>query len=198
MENTMTLLAIGLAYLLGSISSAIIVCKLMNLPDPRVEGSRNPGATNVLRIGGKKPAIITLVGDALKGFIPVLIAHLAGFNPFALSLVAFAAFLGHLYPVFFKFEGGKGVATYIGGLLALSPLAGLCWIGTWLSVALMFRFSSVAAFAASLLAPVFVWYFTDSFNAAYVFVLMSILVFYRHRSNMVHLWQGTEKKIGEK
>jgi glycerol-3-phosphate acyltransferase PlsY len=198
MENIITILAVLLAYLCGSVSSAIIVCKLMRLPDPRIEGSGNPGATNVLRIGGKKPAIITLFGDALKGFIPVLIAQAFGLNTFDLSLVVFAAFIGHLFPIFFKFEGGKGVATYIGGLLAFSWPAGLCWIGTWLAMALIFRFSSLAALTASIVAPIYVWYFTDSKSAAYVFVIMSILVFYRHRSNISNLLNGAEKKLLQK
>jgi glycerol-3-phosphate acyltransferase PlsY len=112
-----------ISYLIGSLSSAILVCKFLKLPDPRTQGSMNPGTTNVLRIGGKTPALITLAGDMLKGFIPVLIAHLIGMNGFSLGIVAAAAFLGHLYPVFFKFQGGKGVATALGAFIALSPIA---------------------------------------------------------------------------
>src|SRR3990167_5067564 len=141
--SVQTVISIIIAYLFGSISSAILVCKIMGLPDPRTEGSRNPGATNVLRIGGKKAAAITLLGDMLKGVIPVLAAKWYGLDSLGLALVTFAAFIGHLFPVFFRLEGGKGVATLLGCLLALSLPAGLCWIATWLLMAAILRYSSL-------------------------------------------------------
>src|SRR5689334_17854922 len=139
------IIAFIIAYLIGSISTAIVTCKIMRLPDPRDQGSGNPGATNVLRFGGKKAAIITLMGDMLKGVIPVLAAKWFGFNTVGLSLVAFAAFLGHLYPIFFRFQGGKGVATAFGCFIALSWPLGLLLAATWLIIAILFRYSSLAA-----------------------------------------------------
>ena len=136
---------IALAYLLGSVSTAIIVCKLMGLPDPRTEGSGNPGATNVLRVGGKKAAAITLFGDTLKGLLPVLIARAFTSDPLILGLVGLAAFLGHLYPVFFGFKGGKGVATMLGVLFGYSWWVGLATAATWLIVAKVFKVSSLSA-----------------------------------------------------
>jgi len=148
------IIATILAYLFGSISSAIIVCKLMGLPDPRTQGSQNPGATNVLRIGGKKAAIITLLGDMLKGVIPILAAKWYGLDPTGIACVTFAAFFGHLFPIFFRFQGGKGVATAIGCLLALSLPVGLSWLATWIIIAIIFRYSSLSSLITSLLAPV--------------------------------------------
>ena len=136
---------IVLAYLFGSVSTAIIVCKVMGLPDPRSQGSNNPGATNVLRIGGKKAAAITLFGDALKGVIPVFIAKFTASNDAALALVGMAAFLGHLYPIFFQFKGGKGVATAFGVLATISWPTGLCLLASWLLIAKVFKISSLAA-----------------------------------------------------
>lgn len=190
--------AIYCAYLFGSISSAIIVCKIMQLPDPRTQGSRNPGATNVLRIGGKKAAIITLLGDMLKGVIPVLVARWYGFDTLTLSLVAFAAFLGHLFPIFFRFEGGKGVATALGCLLALSWPTGLAWIATWMFIAFLFRYSSLAALISSLLAPIYIGLFTHNLTYIIVVALMSLILIIRHRSNIAKLIAGKESKIGSK
>lgn len=187
-----------LAYLMGSVSSAIIVCKMMGLPDPRTQGSKNPGATNVLRIGGKKSAIITLLGDMLKGVIPVLIAKALGFDSLGLSLVAFAAFIGHLYPLFFDFEGGKGVATALGCILALSFPAGLCWLATWLLMAVLFRYSSLASLTASVLAPFYCWYFTQSHVIALSIAAMSVILIIRHKTNIKKLLAGQESKIGKK
>ncbi|TAK75743.1 MAG: glycerol-3-phosphate 1-O-acyltransferase PlsY [Gammaproteobacteria bacterium] len=191
-------LAVIIAYLIGSISSAIIVCKIMGLPDPRTQGSRNPGATNVLRIGGKKAAAITLLGDMLKGVIPVLLAKWYGLDDLGLALTAFAAFIGHLFPIFFGFEGGKGVATFIGCLLALCLPAGLTWVGTWLVIAVVFRYSSLAALIASLLAPVDIWCFTHASTYTVAVALMSVILIYRHRRNIYNLFTGTESKIGKK
>ncbi|RDI41517.1 glycerol-3-phosphate 1-O-acyltransferase PlsY [Aquicella lusitana] len=192
------MIAIGVAYLFGSISSAIIVCKLMRLPDPRTQGSRNPGATNVLRIGGKKAAIITLFGDMLKGVIPVLAAKALALPPLGLALVAFAAFVGHLFPIFFRFEGGKGVATLLGSLLALSLPLGFSWIATWLIVAFLFRYSSLASLVASLLAPLYAWFFMPSLIFPAIIALMSLMLVYRHRSNIANLFAGKESKIGQR
>lgn len=191
-------LAACIAYLIGSISSAIIVCRLMGLPDPRSEGSLNPGATNVLRIGGKKAASITLLGDLLKGVIPVLVAKWLGLDAFSLIIVALAAFLGHIYPIFFHFIGGKGVATNLGCLLALSWPSGFAWVATWLLVAKVFRYSSLAAIIASLLAPFYIWYFTGEVIYACGIAIMSLFLIYRHRSNIIKLIQGNESKLHQK
>lgn len=199
MQPTFTmLLAMMCAYLIGSISSAILVCKLMRLPDPRTEGSKNPGATNVLRIGGKKAAAITLLGDLLKGVLPVLVVKSLGFNINAQALIAFAAFIGHLYPVFFSFKGGKGVATSLGCILALSWPAGLCWIVTWMIVAAIFRYSSLSSLTASLLAPLYIYYFTQQWPSVFIFAAITIVLIIRHRSNIAKLIAGSEKKIGKK
>lgn len=198
MFNLEIAVAIYIAYLLGSLSSAIIVCKLMGLPDPRTQGSRNPGATNVLRIGGKKAAALTLFGDVLKGFLPVLLAKWYGFPAYVIALIAFAAFLGHLFPIFFRFNGGKGVATAIGCLLALSWPVGLCWIATWLIIALLFRYSSLAALIASLLVPFYIWYFTHNKIYVMTIALMSLILIIRHRRNIANLINGKETKIGKK
>jgi glycerol-3-phosphate acyltransferase PlsY len=192
------LLATLIAYLFGSLSSAIIVCRIMQLPDPRTQGSRNPGATNVLRIGGKKAAIITLFGDMLKGFIPVLLAKWYGLDALGLSLVTAAAFLGHLFPIFFRFEGGKGVATALGCMLALSWPVGACWIATWFVMTILFRYSSLSSLTASLLAPFYIWYFTDNIFYVITIAFMSVLLIYRHRSNIAKLLAGKESKIGKK
>ncbi|EKE00786.1 MAG: Membrane protein containing DUF205 [uncultured bacterium] len=183
-----------IAYLIGSLSSAIIVCKFLNLPDPRTQGSMNPGTTNVLRIGGKTPAFITLAGDMLKGFIPVLIGHLIGIGGVFLGLIAMAAFLGHLYPVFFKFQGGKGVATALGSFLALSPVAGIAIIISWILVAVTFRYSSLAALVAAISAPIFMLFFA---NIGYLIpsLMISAMLIWRHRDNIQRLRAGTENKI---
>ncbi|VVC75026.1 putative glycerol-3-phosphate acyltransferase [Aquicella siphonis] len=186
------------AYLMGSISSAILVCKVMGLPDPRTQGSRNPGATNVLRIGGKKAAAITLLGDLLKGVIPVVIAKGWGFGSEGLALVAFAAFLGHLYPVYFRFEGGKGVATALGCLLALNWPTGLCWMAAWGATAALSRYSSLSSLTASLLAPVFIWIFTANTAWTLTVAVMTLILFFRHRSNILKLINGEESRIGRK
>ena len=191
-----TILFVTLGYLAGSISTAIIVCRMMGLPDPRSEGSRNPGATNVLRFGGKKAAAITLAGDFLKGLAPVLLARLAGLEETGLALTGLAAFLGHLYPVFFGFEGGKGVATAFGVILALSWPVALAALVTWLFMAFVVRVSSLSALTAAALAPLFAWWFglPGGYLAA-VLVMVGLLI-WRHRSNIRNLLAGTEGKIG--
>jgi glycerol-3-phosphate acyltransferase PlsY len=191
-----TLAFVIFGYLAGSISTAIIVCRLMGLPDPRGEGSRNPGATNVLRFGGRKAAAITLAGDFLKGVLPVLLARLAGVEEAGLALTALAAFLGHLYPVFFGFEGGKGVATAFGAILGLSWPVALAALATWLTMAFVVRISSLSALTAAVLAPLFGWWFglPPAYDAA--ILTMVVLLVWRHRSNIRQLLAGTEDKIG--
>jgi glycerol-3-phosphate acyltransferase PlsY len=196
-EPYLTILAMTLAYCVGSLSSAVITCRIMNLPDPRTQGSGNPGATNVLRFGGKKAAIITLICDILKGLIPVLIAKSLHADTWILSAVALAAFLGHLYPVFFKFQGGKGVATAFGCLVALAWPVGLALLLTWLVMAVVFRYSSLAALVASLLAPVYAWHFTDG-TVTKMVAILSVFLIVRHRKNILNLVTGKEDKIGKK
>jgi glycerol-3-phosphate acyltransferase PlsY len=183
------------AYLMGSLSAAIITCRLMGLPDPRTQGSGNPGATNVLRLGGKKAAAITLLGDALKGVIPVLIAHAITDSPPALALSAFGAFLGHLYPVFFRFQGGKGVATAFGVLIAMVWPVGLAVLATWLAMATLFKISSLSALTAAVLAPLYMAWWRPEPAFLAVTVIISLLLIWRHRSNIRNLLQGTEGKI---
>jgi glycerol-3-phosphate acyltransferase PlsY len=189
---------IVLAYLSGSISTAIIVCRLLGLPDPRTEGSHNPGATNVLRFGGKKAAVITLFGDLLKGYLPVSIAALAGASEFGVAGAALGAFIGHLYPVFFGFQGGKGVATAFGAILALSPWVATLTLTTWLLMAAVARTSSLAALTAAALAPFYLWWFELPESYVFVVLIMVMLLFWRHRSNIRNLLSGTEQKIGAK
>lgn len=186
------------AYLLGSLSAAIITCRLMGLPDPRESGSNNPGATNVLRLGGKKAAGITLVGDMLKGLLPVLLAQAVSGDALVISLTALGAFLGHLYPVFFGFQGGKGVATAIGAMFGLSWLGGLMLAASWLAVSLVFRISSLAALAAFALAPLFLWLSLGQWPPVLIMAVMSALLFWRHRANIQRILAGTEPKIGQK
>ena len=188
---------VPLAYLLGSISSAIIVCRLMGLPDPRTQGSNNPGATNVLRIGGKKAAAITLLGDALKGLLPMLVAHALNATPLILALTGMAAFLGHLYPVFFGFKGGKGVATALGVQFGLYWPIGLSIAAIWLFVAKVMNVSSLAALIAMALAPVVVWWFWPAPELIIMQVVLSIILFWRHRSNIQNLLSGKEGRISE-
>ena len=191
-----TALFIVLGYLAGSLSTAIIVCRAMGLPDPRSEGSRNPGATNVLRFGGKKAAAITLVGDFLKGLLPVLLARWVGLDETGLALTALAAFLGHLYPVFFGFEGGKGVATAFGVILGLSWSVALAALATWLFMAFVVRISSLSALTAAALTPLFAWGLgMRGIPLAAVLFMVALLV-WRHRSNIRNLLAGAEDKIG--
>ncbi|TCK19542.1 acyl-phosphate glycerol-3-phosphate acyltransferase [Thiogranum longum] len=185
-------------YLLGSLSSAIITCRLMGLPDPRSGGSGNPGATNVLRIGGKKAAAITLAGDMLKGLLPVLAVKALGADVTIQSAVAVAAFLGHLYPVFFGFRGGKGVATVLGVLLGLYWPVGLLTIASWLVIAKGFKISSLAALIAILLTPLYVlWLKPEEPVLLVAVIFMGTLLFWRHRSNIRNLLRGEESGINK-
>jgi glycerol-3-phosphate acyltransferase PlsY len=197
----MTLLDAGLivvAYLFGSISTAIIVARLMGLPDPRTQGSGNPGATNVLRIGGKKAAAITLLGDTLKGLLPVLLARALGAADVVLAAVAFAAFIGHLFPLFFGFKGGKGVATALGVLLGLAWPVAVAVAATWLFMAKVFKISSLSALTAAALAPLYMWLLADRPGFLVMSVAMSLILIARHKSNIEKLLRGEEGKIGQK
>ena len=191
-------ITIVLAYLVGSLSTAIIACKLTGLPDPRGQGSGNPGATNVLRFGGKKIAIIVLLGDMIKGLLPVAVVSLMGASPLLVALTGAAAFLGHLYPVFFSFKGGKGVATALGVILAISWPAGFTVLALWLLVAFTLRYSSLAALCASVSAPLIVWLYRPDIELLVMMVGMSLLLVWRHRSNIENLKQGRESRIGQK
>lgn len=190
--------AIIMAYLMGSISFAIIVSRLLSLNDPRSYGSGNPGATNVLRSGNKKAAILTLLGDAIKGVIPVLIVRYLSTDEILIAAVAMAVFLGHLWPIYFRFQGGKGVATAVGVLLALNPWLGLACLATWLLVAFTTRLSSLSALTAALLAPVYGYFLLHSQPITLMLCAMSVLLFWRHQKNIVGLLKGTESKIGAK
>ena len=183
------------AYLLGSLSAAIITCKLMGLPDPRSEGSRNPGATNVLRYGGKKAAAITLFGDMLKGLLPVLLARVANADDSVVAATAMAAFLGHLYPLFFGFHGGKGVATALGVLLGVSWPVAIALLLTWLVMARIFKISSLSALTAAVLSPAYMWLFEPGNVFISLSIAIALLLLWRHRSNIQRLLAGREEKI---
>lgn len=192
MQTTLNIAVVTLAYFLGSISTAVITCKIMGLPDPRRQGSENPGATNVLKIGGKKAAAITLAGDFLKGFIPVFAGVMLGMDESTLALVATAAFMGHLYPIFFAFRGGKGVATAFGAVVALSWPVAIAVLLTWLSVVYLFRLSSLGALVTALLAPVYVYFIDGSAIYTLTIGLISALLILRHKSNIEKILDGTE------
>lgn len=186
-------LLVPAAYLIGSVSSAILVCNLMGLEDPRNQGSGNPGATNVMRIGGKKAAAITLIGDALKGLIPVSLALYLNVSSLQLACVMLAAFLGHLYPVFFKFKGGKGVATSFGISLGLNWLLGIIVSSTWLLIYKISKVSSLSALIAAMLTPLYVWLLIKDIYIVAAFILISSILLWRHRSNIERLIKGEEK-----
>lgn len=186
----------GLAYLIGSFSTAIITCKIMGIKDPRKTGSQNPGATNVLRHGGKKAAIITLLGDMLKGLIPVLIVIQLQIEPVGVALVGLFALLGHVFPVYYDFKGGKGVATYYGVVLGMNWLVGLIAIAIWLGMAVIVKISSLSALVSIFFTPFILWYFSQSVELTSAVAIMSILVFWRHKTNIKSLLQGSEEKIG--
>ncbi len=180
------------AYLLGSISSAILLSRIMGFADPRSEGSKNPGATNVMRIAGKKAAFFTLVGDCLKGLIPVLLGRLVGVEPMILALIAFAAFAGHCFPVFFRFQGGKGVATAIAGSVGFDWIAGALLVAIWLLFAKVFRISSLAAIISFCALPVLIYWRGQDLAVTAVFAVMSLILIWRHRGNIQRLLTGTE------
>lgn len=207
MNIAFPLLATLAAYLLGSLSFAVIVSRVMGLNDPRTYGSKNPGATNVLRSGSKLAAIVTLLFDALKGWAPVVLVRAYG-APYGLeegtqALVGIAAFLGHLWPVFFRFQGGKGVATALGVLVGFSGWLGLACAMTWLIIAVFFRYSSLASLVAAVFAPVYYWiaqgvvWQADARIAAAI-VAMAALLVWRHRENIRRLLAGQESRLGKK
>jgi glycerol-3-phosphate acyltransferase PlsY len=180
------------AYLIGSISSAIIICRLMGLPDPREQGSGNPGATNVMRIGGKKAAAITLLGDSLKGLIPVYAASALGLPTELVAATGLAAFIGHLYPVFFGFKGGKGVATSVGVLLGFFWALGLAFMTTWYLIYKLGKISSLSALVASALSPIFAWFLVGDEAIVVASVIMTVFLLWRHKGNIQRLLAGQE------
>ena len=190
-----------LAYLLGSISFAVVTSWIFGLPDPRTFGSKNPGATNILRSGNKVAAILTFLGDAGKGWIAVALAqHFApiwGLDNDAVTVVALAVFLGHLWPVFLHFKGGKGVATAVGVMIGLNPWTGLLAVVTWIVVAAIWRISSLSALVAALIAPVYAWMFLGFEASTLVIFIMSVLIFWRHKSNITNLISGKEARFGK-
>lgn len=197
-----TILAVVIAYLIGSISFAVVVSKLFGLSDPRTYGSKNPGATNVLRSGNKAAAICTLLGDGFKGWLAVWLAmrygDQFGVDDTGIALVAVAVFLGHLWPVFFKFVGGKGVATALGVLLGLNPWLGLATLATWLIIAYATRYSSLAALVAAFFAPLYYGFMFGLDIVMLAVFVMSALLVYRHRQNIGNLISGKESRIGSK
>ncbi|HEX7890818.1 MAG TPA: glycerol-3-phosphate 1-O-acyltransferase PlsY [Ramlibacter sp.] len=207
MDTLYSVAAIVAAYLVGSLAFAVIVSKTMGLSDPRTFGSKNPGATNVLRSGSKAAAVVTLLLDAMKGFVPVmLVKHFGkpyGLEDGTIGLVALAAFLGHLYPVFFRFQGGKGVATFIGVVFGIHWLLGVATGLTWLIIAFFFRYSSLASLVSAVFAPLYYllgdrlqWYAERPIAMA--LFAMALLLAWRHRANIERLFKGTESKLGSK
>ena len=207
MSSAYPFLAVIAAYLVGSLSFAVIVSRVMGLNDPRTYGSKNPGATNVLRSGSKKAAVATLLLDAAKGWLPLLLIRWYG-KPYGLeegtlAMAGLAAFLGHLYPVYFRFQGGKGVATALGVLFGLNWMLGLATVATWLIIAWFFRYSSLASLVSAVFAPVYYafgdglgWYMDRSI--LFAVSVMSLLLIYRHAENIGRLARGTESKLGQK
>jgi glycerol-3-phosphate acyltransferase PlsY len=196
------IVAVAGSYLLGSLSFAVVISRLFGLADPRSYGSGNPGATNVLRSGSKVAAALTLLGDAAKGAVAVWLVRALGpafgVGEFGVALAALAAFAGHLYPVFFGFKGGKGVATFLGALLALDLVAGLLACAAWLAVALVFRYSSLSSLCAAAVAPFALFGLTGAVDVSLVIAAMSVLLIVRHRQNIANLLAGRERRIGEK
>jgi acyl phosphate:glycerol-3-phosphate acyltransferase len=199
--NAWSLLAIALAYLMGSLSFAVIVSKAFGLADPRTFGSGNPGATNVLRTGHKAAAAVTLALDALKGYVPVVLAYLLaerfGWGNATVAAVGLAAFVGHLWPVFFKFKGGKGVATAAGVLFAFNPFLGLATVASWAIIAAFFRYSSLASIVAAVFAPFYQALIWGADVFALAILVMSALLVWRHKANIDKLLKGTESKLGQ-
>jgi glycerol-3-phosphate acyltransferase PlsY len=202
MEVLANLLALLAAYLIGSLSFAVIISRALGLADPRSYGSKNPGATNVLRSGHRAAAVITLALDALKGYVPVLLTLVYGprfgLGETTAAFVGLAAFLGHLWPVFFRFQGGKGVATAAGVLMALNPWLGLAVVASWLLIAAFFRYSSLASLVAALFAPFYQALIWGMEPAILAIIGMSLLLVWRHEGNIRKLLAGTESKLGQK
>ncbi|MDB2386100.1 glycerol-3-phosphate 1-O-acyltransferase PlsY [Shewanella sp.] len=192
----LTIIMIVGAYLAGSVSSAVLVCKMRGLPDPRTEGSGNPGATNVLRIGGVSSAVLVLFFDMLKGAAPAYLAFRLGVDPIALGLIAISACLGHIFPVFFGFKGGKGVATAFGATAPIGHFLALYLVLTWVAIVFITRYSSFAAICTALLAPVYTWWLDDRFTIPVA--MLSTLIVIRHRDNIKRLLKGEESKVSRK
>lgn len=206
MELTLDLLPILIAYLIGSISFAVVVSKCMRLPDPHSYGSGNPGATNVLRTGNKLAAVLTLIGDALKGYFAVMLARVilgdesltSTMNSWLLCGVVIAVFLGHLFPIFHRFKGGKGVATACGILFGINWILGLATLSTWIIVATFLRYSSLAALAAAVFGPIYFVFLFGFQPMGIALLVVCLLLIWRHRSNIQNLLNGTESRIGGK
>ena len=206
MELTLDLLLIPIAYLIGSISFAVVVSKCMRLPDPHSYGSGNPGATNVLRTGNKLAAVLTLIGDALKGYLAVMLARVllgdesltSTLNSWLLCGVVIAVFLGHLFPIFHGFKGGKGVATACGILFGINWVLGLATLSTWIIVAMFMRYSSLAALAAAIFGPIYFVFLFGFQPMGIALLVVCLLLIWRHRSNIQNLLNGTESRIGSK
>jgi len=202
----MDILLIPLAYLIGSISFAVVVSKCMRLPDPHSYGSGNPGATNVLRTGNKRAAVLTLLGDALKGFVAVVLARMilgqdaltSSLNSWILCGVVVTVFLGHLFPIFHGFKGGKGVATACGILFGINWILGLATLATWIIVAKFMRYSSLAALAAAVFGPIYFVFLFGFHPMGIALLIVCALLIWRHRSNIRNLMNGTESRIGSK
>lgn len=195
----MTAVTLGMilsAYLAGSISSAVLVCRMRGLPDPRTQGSGNPGATNVLRIGGVSSAAMVLFFDMLKGALPAYIAFRLGLDSVSLGIIAVAACLGHIFPIFFHFKGGKGVATAFGAMAPIGPELALLLMSTWLLLVLICRYSSLAAIITALLAPLYTWFLDDRFVIPVT--MLSALIVIRHKENIQRLLKGEEAKFSRK
>ena len=206
MNFTLDLLLIPLAYLIGSISFAVVVSKCMRLPDPHSYGSGNPGATNVLRTGNKKAAVLTLIGDALKGYLAVMLSRMilgdqsltATLGSWVLCGVVIAVFLGHVFPIFHGFKGGKGVATACGILFGINVILGAATLGTWIIVATFMRYSSLAALAAAIFGPIYFVFLFGFQPMAIALLIVCLLLIWRHRSNIKNLMNGTEGRLGSK
>ena len=206
MNLTLDLLLIPITYLIGSISFAVVVSKCMRLPDPHSYGSGNPGATNVLRTGNKLAAVLTLIGDALKGYLAVMLARIllgdesltSTLNSWLLCGVVVAVFLGHLFPIFHGFKGGKGVATACGILLGINWILGLATLSTWIIVAIFMRYSSLAALAAAVFGPIYFVFLFGFQPMGIALLIVCLLLIWRHRSNIHNLMNGKESRIGSK
>ena len=191
----LSLIYIVIGYLVGSVCSAVIVCRLFGYPDPRTAGSNNPGATNVLRLAGKECAIIVLIADMLKGLLPVLLANICGANTITLAFVALACVLGHMFPIFFKFKGGKGVATALGAIIGLNWLLGAMVVGTWLIIARLTHYSSLASILTLTAAPFYSLLVIGNVNAFLPLMIITLFVLYKHHENILRLMDKKEPKI---
>lgn len=199
LEGFILLIICLISYLIGSVASAVLVCKLFGVPDPRTHGSKNPGATNVLRLGGKRPALFTLVADMLKGFLPVGAVAWGWGQPIFICAAMAGTFLGHLYPIFFKFKGGKGVATFLGGLLGAHWILGGAFVGIWLLMAALFKISSLSALVASVCMPVIsYWVFPQAGVVTATMSVLVVFIWWRHRENIHNLLTGKEEKLNKR